>query len=101
LLSPPPRPLLTRPLLPRRARRPWPTGRVCLSTPPPISHPHPQPPNPPQALYLSGNEVKGTLPAAYSAAESLSELYLNDNMLTGTLPIAWAAAPLGANLQEL
>lgn len=37
-------------------------------------------------LYLSGNQLTGTIPASLFAQPALEELYLDDNRLTGSLP---------------
>uniref|UniRef100_A0A383WI10 Peptidase C1A papain C-terminal domain-containing protein n=1 Tax=Tetradesmus obliquus TaxID=3088 RepID=A0A383WI10_TETOB len=42
-----------------------------------------------QALWMSGNELSGTLPKSWGSIRSLHEIKLDMNALTGELPMEW------------
>ncbi|KAF6256526.1 hypothetical protein COO60DRAFT_1252895, partial [Scenedesmus sp. NREL 46B-D3] len=42
-----------------------------------------------QALWMSGNELAGSLPASWGRIRSLQEVKLDMNALTGSLPVDW------------
>jgi hypothetical protein len=42
-----------------------------------------------QALWMSGNELSGSLPKSWGSIRSLHEIKLDMNSLTGSLPIDW------------